>query len=161
MPTNKIKIVAQIILITAFTVFLVFMLNSRHNKNIVIEGPTGIIFGKNNIFFFVPGKEGEEDIRWTPTKEDVRKAEKILAECAKKEQPDVHKKLDQYKRQYVGIVRGKSKQIYINAFIDKNDHFEEWKEFEVLIHDGGDSFFSVDIDLEKSACYMFFVHKNG
>jgi hypothetical protein len=78
---------------------------------------------------------------WTPTADDVKAME---SQFARLERMAVKRKLGQmqpvtsYYRQYVGIVVGGRKLIYINAFCgDEKDHPADWRDKPVMNCDGG------------------------
>ena len=62
--------------------------------------------------------------------------------------------LDAYAFQYLGVTIKKRRYIYVNAFFVDPEYFEEWyKEWEIkpmVFCDGGESFWGVLFDLERS-----------
>ena len=54
---------------------------------------------------------------------------------------EVLKGIKSYKRQYVGIIIGGHKQIYINSFCDPAA--VDWTRKEIVVADGGPCYFSV------------------
>ena len=87
---------------------------------------------------------------WTPTKEDVLKAEEklepYLTRLAPRQSPDLGKKLVQYRRQYVGIFYNGYKYLYMNFFCH-NFKADDWKNSPVIVMDGGDCFFRLWYDI--------------
>lgn len=101
---------------------------------------------------------------WTPTKDDVIKAENKLAAYLKDKKPkyslDLWKKLPEYKRQYVGVIIGEKKMIWINLF-HKNyiaDTNDKWQREPVKVFDGGDQFFNIMYDLKTESFSDLFIN---
>ena len=100
--------------------------------------------------FWLKGKEF-----WTPTKEQVLKAEEKIKEYLKHNSPghapDLWQDLPKYKRQYVGIIVDGHKRIFCN--------FYRWdrplSSKPVFVLDGGADFFQLEYDLEDRKCYNF------
>jgi hypothetical protein len=61
-------------------------------------------------------------------------------------------KLDRYKRQYVGVIRGGRKMIYVNLFSDSSprDSAESayWRRNVIIVCDGGSSYLGVEYDVQ-------------
>ena len=88
---------------------------------------------------------------WTPRGIDVEIAEAELAAFLAREAPEMAAKLDQYVRQYVGVVRDGKRRIYINAMhrdFLKEDPDIKLSDGMVWVMDGGDWFFQAEYDME-------------
>ena len=97
--------------------------------------------------------EADLDGYWSPSEEDILnlegKLDSFLRENADqfKRQPPVWEQLDQYKRQYVGVVVNGKQIIHGNFFC--NDAGMDWKKDWVFVMDGGDCFFQLQYDVES------------
>ncbi|MEZ4087608.1 MAG: hypothetical protein R3B71_04745 [Candidatus Gracilibacteria bacterium] len=122
---------------------------------IEVENPLGVIFPHQL------GSEiwvGREEL-FTPTVQDVEKAEGIFSQCladyALKDEnlADVQKKIGSYMRQYVGFVQDGHKMVWMNFFIDSEPlTFKDWKKRIIAVDDGGNSFFNVKVDIDAGEC---------
>lgn len=90
------------------------------------------------------------DDYWVPGVEDLRALEQMLPQFLESNLrssgprfPD----LGTYKRQYVGIVRGGRRSIYVNVFPDHPVATPEWTTDPVIVCDGGAQFFGAEFDL--------------
>lgn len=103
--------------------------------------------------------------RWTPTKEDARKAEKVVKEYIANENRKIYARWEQYYRQYVGIIDNSGKHlIWINYFTESDVNCEDnflcyWQETVITVCDGGHYFFNVVVDLHAEKCIEY--HVNG
>lgn len=100
--------------------------------------------------------QNSEDMEyWTPTEENVLAVEKELASYLQ-ENPDqfyetgtpVWEKLDEYNRQYIGIILDGKQIIYANYFCDSVE--TNWRKDFVFVMDGGDCFFQFKYDVETA-----------
>jgi hypothetical protein len=91
------------------------------------------------------------DSFWTVTDKDIRLLENNFKKITQlKESYDEIKALDTYAYQYVGVVRGRKKFIYINALhLPYAEYNKDWTEHPIKINDGGDGFWGVLFDIEK------------
>ncbi|GEM59277.1 hypothetical protein B0A78_13545 [Flavobacterium columnare NBRC 100251 = ATCC 23463] len=141
---------------------LIFSFFITINPSIFIKGKdfSGYIFEENH---FVLMSIDNQDKRYTPTKEDIFLAEEIIKKdifCVNKKlinqlkgYPQIHKKLKNYVRQYVGFLnKSNEKVIWIN-FIWKNRFTDkEYSNDIINVHDGGSYYWSIQINLTtKSA----------
>jgi len=84
---------------------------------------------------------------WTPTESDVVIAESkllpFLKNAASKDRriSIILKSIASYKRQYVGIILGGQKQIFINLLCSEAPG--DWTRKEIIVVDGGPCFFNV------------------
>ncbi len=92
---------------------------------------------------------------WTPTKEEVLKAEEKIEAHLKanpKAYADLWTKIPKYKRQYLGIVVNGHKRIFCNFFCLLEGPLTD-KPF--IVFDGGACFFRIEYDLNDKKCYDF------
>ena len=90
---------------------------------------------------------------WTPTQEDIQtlegKLDSFLREHAEsfRRQPPAWEQLDDYQRQYVGVIINDKRAIYGNFFCTETG--VDWRKEWVLVMDGGDCFFQLQFDVES------------
>ena len=94
---------------------------------------------------------------WTVSPEDISIVEQLLEKHTEKKD-NLSKPLEQYTRQYVGIVHEGRKKVYLNAFCDDLNQLDAWKTNLLWVLDGGDCYFQVVIDLEKKKVLRFSVN---
>ena len=84
---------------------------------------------------------------FVPEAGDVQKAEASLAAALAKVHAAraIPPKLASYWRQYVGIVAGGKRKLYVNAFCHA---FGDWQRNPVVVDDGGDCYFQAVFDLD-------------
>lgn len=113
--------------------------------------------------------------RFTPTREEVDKAETALANNIKKlnknlinhtETPFIHKKLHKYKRQYFGYTDNDGNRILlINCFWSKdksnNNHNLSWLKERVLVFDGGSYYWNIRFNLDKNQLFDLDINGYG
>lgn len=150
-------------------IFLFIIFNLSHSQKSVYvngKGYQGCIFPKEH---FVFNSISDEKERYTPTLEDIKRAEAILADSidfiSKKEQPYRYslkprinrKSLKKYKRQYVGFLDRKGNiVIWINLIRDKNITEECLRSDIIRILDGGAYYWNIYINLgTKEVSYMY------
>ena len=102
---------------------------------------------------------------YTPSIEEIQTAEDVLLECYNKEasgtaNPFYGRKLDDYYRQFVGAeIEGGDKVIWINCFCKNEiDTFKKWKTDILIVADGGNCFFHVNINLKRKEYYGLMVN---
>ncbi|MCW1146805.1 hypothetical protein [Flavobacterium lacisediminis] len=98
--------------------------------------------------------------RFTPTKEEIIKAENALKFKLKflnnplinqSRSPIIHKNLKKYKRQYFGYINNKGEKIlYINSLWSKSikEHHWHWLNEIIWISDGGSYYWNIEYNLE-------------
>ena len=96
---------------------------------------------------------------WTPTASDVARAERGLRGYLRSLGPQVHdygngpmwRRLGDYGRQYVGVMRNSRRVIWINLFAVDNPFYEKGLEQKTLVklHDCGDCNAEVYYDLDR------------
>jgi hypothetical protein len=141
-------------------------------ENTLIETPeyTGVIFSENRAsewsFLF-----DEASTRfWEPSIDDVSSAEECIRRFLvsvqddpkayafqKENAPYILENLEEYRRQYVGIVVDGEKRIWINSFFS-DDSYPDWTRSPVYVLDGGNHFWQIEYILLKDECINFYVH---
>lgn len=96
--------------------------------------------------------------RFTPTKEEIIKAENALKSKLKfinnplmnqSSSPIIHKNLKKYKRQYFGYINEKGEKIlYINSLWKKNEKETKWLQQIIMVSDGGSHYWNIEYNLE-------------
>ena len=87
---------------------------------------------------------------WTPTESDIRALENGLSTYLENnpdrfnEHTPVWERLDEYNRQYIGIILDGKKIIYANYFCDSSGM--DWRKDFVFVLDGGDCYFQFKYD---------------
>lgn len=141
--------------IALFSVALLLVTSACAAKN--IQGEHWVIFSaelaeEQGIGSWLAGDIAVE--YWTPAEEDIRALESGLA-LFLQENPDrlhsqelpVWERLDEYNRQYIGIVLNGNQIIYANYFCDS---VGDWKKQFVFVMDGGDCFFQFQYDVDTA-----------
>lgn len=102
---------------------------------------------------------------YTPTLEDVQIAEDVLSNCFTKEatgtaNPFFGRKLEDYNRQFVGAeMEGGDKVIWINCFCKtESEILKNWKSEIIMVADGGNCFFHVNVNLKRKEYYGLMVN---
>ena len=143
------------------TLFMVLLLNFSPSTRIVGKNYSGYIFNKDH---FVIVDAGQEFKRYTPTKEDVYKAEEIIKSNIKQANKNlvnqsgpnliIHKNLNKYIRQYVGFINENNEKVIWVSFIwekySRRHHLEK-----DIIHvlDGGSYYWNVMVDIKNNNLY--------
>ena len=96
--------------------------------------------------------------RFTPTKEEIIKAENTLKYKLKllnnplmnqSRSPIIHKNLKKYKRQYFGYINAKGEKIlYINSLWSKSNRENYWLQQMMMVSDGGSYYWNIEYNLE-------------
>ena len=98
--------------------------------------------------------------RFTPTKEEIIKAENALKSKLKfinnplmnqSSSPIIHKNLKKYKRQYFGYINDKGEKIlYINSLWSKSvkENLWDWLNEIIWISDGGSHYWNIEYNLK-------------
>ena len=141
-------------------------------ENTLIEAPeyTGVVISKNGASEFRYLFDEASTGFWEPTIDDISRAEKCLRQFLVSAENDTQldayqkenaafilKNLEEYRRQYVGIVVDGEKRIWCNSFFFK-ESFSEWKRLPVDVDDGGRSFWQIEYVVLKDECINFYVH---
>ncbi len=110
------------------------------------------------------------DQRFTPTRQEIDKAEIVLSKNLKisnkqlvnqSSTPIIHIKLNKYKRQYFGYIdKNGDRILFINCFWSKNENnTERWLTSEIMVLDGGSYYWNVKFNLTKNE--IFDLNVNG
>lgn len=123
-----------------------------------LEGESWVIFPAEQAreqgigaWFIQNGQSAEY---WTPSEDNVLKPENRLSSYLRQANPDrfdkqeapIWERLDEYNRQYIGIILDGKRIIYANYFCDSTDM--DWRKDFVFVMDGGDCFFQFKYDTE-------------
>lgn len=85
---------------------------------------------------------------WIPSADEIVAIERRLPDFLRKAQPEI--KLSDYYRQYVGVVSGGRRLIYLNAFVGGGlttvNPKSDWKTTAIIVCDGGYGFWGVEFD---------------
>jgi hypothetical protein len=89
---------------------------------------------------------GAGDSYWIPAERHIRDLEEKLPSFVRSQRE--HPKLTGLHRQYLGVMRGGRRMIYVNLF-PAGRHFEtRWTTSAIGVCDGGSQFFGVEYDVE-------------
>lgn len=106
---------------------------------------------------------GETVEYWTPSEDDVLVLEEGLSTFLQNnpdqfyERTPVWEQLDEYNRQYIGIIMDEKRVIYANYFCDSVE--TDWRKDFVFVMDGGDCFFQFKYDVDSAE--FFDLQVNG
>jgi hypothetical protein len=97
--------------------------------------------------------------RFTPTKEDIIKADNALKSKLKEvnrnfenqyNSPIIHRNLKKYKRQYFGFINNKGEKVlYINSLWKKNEKETKWLRQIIMVSDGGSYYWNIEYNLDN------------
>ncbi len=103
------------------------------------------------------------DKKFTPSKNEVLKAEKALSANLKAlnkdlvnqyETPVIHKKLKRYKRQYFGYIDDAGNRIiYINCLHEKSSAVERWLVDIIQVSDGGSYYWNIKYNISTGELF--------
>jgi hypothetical protein len=104
---------------------------------------------------------------WTPSEEDVLALEDGLGSFLQQTNSDrfdlqkepIWKRLDEYNRQYIGIILDGKKIIYANYFCNSVEM--DWRKDYLFVMDGGDCFFHFEYDTDSKEFFGLQVNGNG
>lgn len=65
--------------------------------------------------------------------------------------------LEEYRRQYLGVVVDGEKRIWVNAFFSDTS-FSDWERVPVDVDGGGRNYWQIEYDLLNDECINFSVH---
>lgn len=109
-------------------------------------------------------QNGESTGYWTPTEKDVLVVENEVgfflqenSDAFRLQESPVWERLDEYNRQYLGIILGEKKIIYANFFCSQIDF--DWRKDFVFVMDGGSCFFQFKYDVDTGE--FFDLQVNG
>lgn len=161
-------------LIKRLSVFLLAILILQHSSACSSparppEGERWVIFPAEQVreqgigdWFIQKGQTAEY---WTPSEDDVLKLENGLGSYLQQAYSDrfdqqktpIWERLDEYNRQYIGIVLGGKNMIYANYFCDSGEM--DWKKDFVFVLDGGDCYFQFKYNIDSAE--FFDLQLNG
>lgn len=153
-----------LILLNAF-----FMLSNDDPTHVKGKGYEGYIFDETH---FVMVSVQQQKSRYTPTKDDVAAAEKLLKEKLPsinkgrvnqiRSCPVIDKKLKRYKRQYVGFINDKGEKIlWINLIWVKRVTESELSKDIVSVQDGCSYYWNVKINVTTGEVFDLRVNGRG
>lgn len=142
-------------LLLVLTLLLSSCLPSTQN----LQGEHWIIFSaeqasewKVGSWFFL---NGENLDYWTPTEDNILALEKELGAYLQANSDRFYEKdipvwdrLDEYNRQYIGIILDGKQVIYANYFCDSAQL--DWRKDFVFVMDGGDCFFQFNYNVDSA-----------
>lgn len=131
---------------------------------------TGIIISENGAsefrYLFDDGSNGF----WEPSRADVASAEECIGRFLGSAQQDptldmyqkesaafISENLDQYRRQYVGVVVGGERRIWCNLFFSDGS-FLDWERVPVDVDGGGNRYWQIYYIVPDDECVGFSVH---
>lgn len=132
---------------------------SQESKLVTGKGYTGYAFNEEHFVFMSVDNQKE---RYTPTKEDITQIEKILKDSINsvlKKQKYCNSSINRntlkkYKRQYVGfITKNGDVVIWINFLRNKNIEDVELSKDIITVLDGGETYWSIFVNLTKTTLY--------
>ena len=99
---------------------------------------------------------------WTPTTNDIAKAEAKLAafieSSTDKHAAEIRKKLNRFRRQYVGYTRDGERRVlcsFLPGLKDGEDPFAGLRRSFIKVYDGGPSFWEIHYRVENDQCDGF------
>ena len=110
-------------------------------------------------------QNGQTAEYWTPSEDDILELENRLSSYLQQTNSDrfdqqktpIWERLDEYNRQYIGIILDGKQVIYANYFCDSLE--TDWKDDFVFVLDGGDCFFQFKYDVDSAE--FFDLQVNG
>ena len=172
-------------------ILTVFIFMSCKTSFKVVENPTnyttvikkrkltGVVFAANSTCLFCDSHKN----RFTPTLEEVEKAESIIRKDIEKINnplisqgdgcPIIHKKLQYYKRQYFGYVDESGNKIIETRFswnrftiFDKirgysKDESENWKHEKEMVSDGCSHYWEVSVNITEEKLFGLSINGEG
>jgi hypothetical protein len=157
-----------IFLTFTFVLQLAFACSSRAHP---IQGERWVIFSAEQAreqgigeWFVQNGQTAEY---WTPSEDDVLELEnglrsylaEINSDRFDQQKTPVWERLDEYNRQYVGIILDGKRTIYANYFCDSID--TDWRNGFVFVMDGGDCFFQFKYDVDLAEFFDLQINGNA
>jgi hypothetical protein len=96
---------------------------------------------------------GPGDSYWTPTLDDARRTDRAILGYFRLTPPPSELKrwpdLGGLYRQYLGVVRGGHRTVYVSFLPVPADRSDEWRHAPMQICDGGPSYFGAEVDPES------------
>jgi hypothetical protein len=140
-------------------------------RPILTDKPRGVIVREEHGGDFYFFSDPKADAFWTPSRDDVAALEKKLSVYVRTIVPDREEhsrgrpgarflaRFPDYTRQYVGIVAGKRRWIWVNFFC--RDEGDGWMRGPVLVKDGGDCYGQVQFEPATERFRGFSVNGSG
>lgn len=117
---------------------------------------SGYIFPESQDYF-IPTVFDQK--RWNPTKNDIKQTEKVIREYVKENALNKELKwLRLYKRQYVGYVNNSGERLIWVNFICCWRFRKSMKKDTSLSLDGGNCFWSLDVNLDKQEIFGLIIN---
>ena len=135
-----------------------------------VQGERWVIFPEREAqqlgiaeWFLEPGQTAAY---WTPAEEDILTLENGLAaflqenpERFTSQEGPAWERLDDYNRQYIGLILNDKRIVYANFFCDT---FEtDWRKDFIFVMDGGDCYFQFKYDVEGGEFFDLQVNGNA
>jgi hypothetical protein len=126
------------------------------NQVVQVGSAQGVIFraGDGDVGGY---KHGAITEYWTPTVEDVVRAEPYIASYLSAKVPELAAKYSTYIRQYTGFQLDGRKRIFVH-FLCWAPTAPGWRCSAVVIDDGGDCYFQLEYDVESHECSKLWVN---
>ena len=113
------------------------------------------------------GEDGQPPEYWTPSENDVLALENTLGAYLQQTNSDrlngqkapIWERLDEYNRQYIGVIPDGKKIIYANYFCDSLER--DWRKDFLFVMDGGDCFFQFKYDVDAAEFFDLLVNGNA
>jgi hypothetical protein len=142
----------------------------KRSENTLVEAPeyTGVIFTEKNTSEYRPVFPSDITGFWEPSTDEVSRAEACTRDllASVQQDPDDYRKehaafilenLENYRRQYLGIVVDGEKRIWTNAFFYEGN-YPDWTSDLVIVLDGGNYYWDIEYVPSKDECARFHVH---
>lgn len=141
--------------------FLVILVSACATATQNIEGENWVAFSaetaqKDQMLDWLFPSDAEY---WSPTAADIRALESALPAYLQENRSAFYmtetliwKRLDEYNRQYIGVVLGGKKIIYA-SFLCQGGANTEWKEHFILVADGGACYFQFKYEPSTGGYY--------
>jgi hypothetical protein len=139
-------------------------------ENTLIETPayTGVIVSEAGVAEFSYIFDQDSATFWEPSVDDISRSEECVRRflASVQDDPNAYQKedaafilenLENYRRQYVGIVVDGEKRIWVNSFL-ADDSFPDWQRIPVDVDGGGNHYWQLEYLLAKDECTNFHVH---
>jgi hypothetical protein len=144
----------------------------QSSDNTFIETPeyTGVIISENGASEFGYLFASASPEFWEASTDDIAGAEECIREfpisLQDNQQLDTYQQdnlafivenLEEYRRQYLGVVVDGEKRIWVNAFFSDTS-FPDWERFPVDVDGGGRNYWQIEYDLLNDECINFSVY---
>lgn len=141
-------------------------------NNTLVETPeyTGVIISKSGASEFAYLFDEASISFWEPSIDDISSVEECIGRLLVSAQEDpgldtsqkedaayILRNLQQYRRQYVGIVVDGEKRIWCNSFLSEGS-FPNWTHTPVDVDGGGNHYWQIEYVLSKNECSNLSVH---